>query len=181
MADQSKRTPPQEESVLDRLKSSFESLPPKGDPGRRKFHFSLWYFLMALLVLSLVHDYFIARQINTISYSQFKEHVREGKVDKLTLKPQQVTGILKSEAVDGRDQPFVAVRVEDPELVSELDERGIQYTGRYENKWLATILAWAETGRIAPHVGGAFSITEFREAMRAKWSSAFTGGCVLHP
>jgi cell division protease FtsH len=36
----------------------------------------------------------------------------------------------------------VAIRVDDPELVKLLDEKGIEYTGRYENKWIATLLAW---------------------------------------
>ncbi|MFP3870074.1 MAG: hypothetical protein ACLFVT_04225, partial [Syntrophobacteria bacterium] len=54
-----------DKNVLDRLKSSFDSIPPKGDPGRRKFHFSIWYFLLALFAFSLIHDYFLASQVNT--------------------------------------------------------------------------------------------------------------------
>jgi cell division protease FtsH len=97
---------------------------------------------MALLLLSLVHDYFIARQINTITYSEFKGHVQEGRVDELTLKPQQITGFIRGEGEDEGDQPFVAIRVDDPDLVTLLDEKGIEYTGRYESKWIATLLAW---------------------------------------
>jgi cell division protease FtsH len=97
---------------------------------------------MALLLLSLVHDYFIARQVNTITYSDFKGYVHEGRVDELTLKPQQITGFIKEGVEDEGKQPFVAIRVDDPELVKLLDEKGIEYTGRYESRWIATLLAW---------------------------------------
>jgi len=46
---------------------------------------------------------------------------------------------------------------------------------------LAQILAWAAEGKIAPYVSHTFPLAAFKEAMRAKWSGAVTGGCVLHP
>ena len=36
-------------------------------------------------------------------------------------------------------------------------------------------------GRLAPHAGAVYPLEEFAAAMRAKWSSRFVGGCVLHP
>jgi cell division protease FtsH len=141
MAEKPGRPPAQGGGIFDQLKSSFDRIPPRDDPGRKKFHFSLWYFLMALLALSLVHDYLIASRINTITYSQFKGYVHDGRVGELTLKPQQITGELR-EGDAGEPRPFVAVRVEDPELVALLDEKGIKYTGRHESRWIATLLAW---------------------------------------
>jgi NADPH:quinone reductase len=46
---------------------------------------------------------------------------------------------------------------------------------------LAKILEWAGAGRIRPHVSHVFPLTEFGEAMRAKWNGEVIGGCVLHP
>lgn len=46
---------------------------------------------------------------------------------------------------------------------------------------LSRILAWAEEGRIRPHVSHTFALGDFREAMRAKWGGAVIGGAVLHP
>ena len=46
---------------------------------------------------------------------------------------------------------------------------------------LERILAWAESGAIRPHVSHRFPLSEFKEAMRAKWSGQVIGGCVLHP
>jgi len=128
--------------MLDKLKSSFDSKPPKGDPSRRKFQFSIWYFLMALLVFSLIQDYIVARKTDVIPYSEFKGYVIEDKVKNLLLKQEEITGILTEDAKGRKDQRFVTVRVDDPELVKLLDAKKISYTGHYESKWLATLLSW---------------------------------------
>lgn len=123
--------PPEDKDVFQRLKSSLGGLPPKGDPGRRKFHFSFWYFLAALFLLTLVHDYLMARQVNTIAYSQFRQYVAEKKVKNLVLKSEKITGVITEDASGRKDQPFVTVRVDDPELVKLLEANQIQYTGHY--------------------------------------------------
>jgi NADPH2:quinone reductase len=48
-------------------------------------------------------------------------------------------------------------------------------------KRLQWLLEQVESGRIRPHVGPAFELDNYREAMRAKWQSQFVGGCVMHP
>ncbi|UCG14976.1 MAG: ATP-dependent zinc metalloprotease FtsH [Deltaproteobacteria bacterium] len=128
--------------MLDKLRSSLGSIPPKGDPNRKKFHFSIWYFIMALLLASLIHDYFTIRQVDRIPYSDFKRYVAEGKVKNLVLKPQEIAGTVTEDEKGRKDRPFVTVRVDDPELVKLLDDKKIDYTGRYESKWLATLLSW---------------------------------------
>jgi len=46
---------------------------------------------------------------------------------------------------------------------------------------LAQILAWAEAGKLRPHVSHSFALADFRAAMHAKWNGEVLGGCVLHP
>ncbi|MCG6917374.1 MAG: ATP-dependent zinc metalloprotease FtsH [Deltaproteobacteria bacterium] len=128
--------------MLDKLKSSFHGTPPNGDPSRRKFHFSFWYFLMALLIFSLIQDYIVARKTDVIPYSEFKHYVIEDKVKNLLLKQDEITGVLTEDSKARKDQPFVTVRVDDPELVKLLDTKKISYTGYYESKWLATLFSW---------------------------------------
>ena len=128
--------------MLDKLKSSFDGTPPKGDPSRRKFQFSFWYFLIALLIFSLIQDYIIARKTDVIPYSEFKHYVIEDKVKNLLLKQDEITGVLTEDSKGRKDQPFVTVRVDDPELVKLLDTKKISYTGYYESKWLATLFSW---------------------------------------
>ncbi|MCF8045610.1 MAG: AAA family ATPase, partial [Desulfarculaceae bacterium] len=37
---------------------------------------------------------------------------------------------------------FTTVRVNDPDLVADLDKRKLSYSGRYENKFLGSLLSW---------------------------------------
>ena len=127
------------ENVLDKMRPS---LPPKGDPNRRKFHFSIWYFLLAVLIFSFIHDYVAEQRVETIPYSEFKRYVKENRVKELTLRPEQITGTLLSDKDGREDRPFVTVRVEDPGLVKLLDEKGIAYTGRHASKWMVALLSW---------------------------------------
>ena len=46
---------------------------------------------------------------------------------------------------------------------------------------LAQVLAWAEAGKIRPYVSHRYPLSEFKEAMRAKWAGEVVGGCVLRP
>ncbi len=46
---------------------------------------------------------------------------------------------------------------------------------------LRQILAWAHDGAIKPYVSHRFALSDYAEAMKAKWNGAVIGGCVLHP
>lgn len=46
---------------------------------------------------------------------------------------------------------------------------------------LAALLGWAQEGKLNPYVQKVFPLADVKEAMKAKWSSRFVGGCVLHP
>ena len=142
MAKNRDNMPQEDESIFDKLTSSFGGMSPKGDPGRKKMHFSFWYFLLALLAFSLIQDYIVARQTDTIPYSQFKRYVVAEKVKNLVLTPQRVTGIITTDGQGRKNWPFVSVRVNDPGLVKLLDAHKIKYTGHYESKWLSTLIAW---------------------------------------
>jgi cell division protease FtsH len=76
--------------------------------------------------------------VETIPYSQFKQSVAQGGVAKLTIGPENISGTLRGSP----DQAFVTVRVNDPDLVKELDERKVSYSGRYENRFLSSLLSW---------------------------------------
>ncbi len=46
---------------------------------------------------------------------------------------------------------------------------------------LERLLAWVDSGALRPHVSHVFPLTEFQEAMRAKWRGDVIGGCVVRP
>jgi cell division protease FtsH len=132
-----------EENRIEKIRSFFglrngqknkNALPPKA-------HFSIWYFLIALLLITYLQQYLFSPKVETIPYSQFKQNLAEGTVGKLTIGPENITGTLKGKDKKP-DQRFVTIRVDDPSLVKELDERKIDYSGFYESKFLSTLLSW---------------------------------------
>ena len=46
---------------------------------------------------------------------------------------------------------------------------------------LSQILKWVAEGRIRPHISHRYPLSEFRQAMLARWKGDVLGGCVLHP
>ncbi len=129
------------DKFMNRLRgSSSDGGSGSSDPSQKKVHFSLWYFVIAMLLITWLQGYLAEPQREKIPYSDFKQWVRDGKVADLVLGPDRIRGETKDEK--GQTQHFVTTRVEDPELVQLLDQRGVRYTGYVENKWVALLLSW---------------------------------------
>jgi cell division protease FtsH len=133
---------------IEDLKDKFRSLFGPRDPQKKKdalppkTHFSIWYFLMAFLLFIYLQQYFLSRKkVETIPYGRFKQALAEGNVSKLTIGPENITGTLTGKEKKPGQQ-FTTIRVDDPGLVKELDEHKVDYSGRYESKFLSSILSW---------------------------------------
>ncbi len=116
---------------LENIKDKFRSLFNPQDPQKKKnalppkAHFSIWYFLIVFLLFTFVQQYFLSRKVETIPYSQFKQYLIDGTVTKLTIGPENISGTLKGkEKKPG--QEFNTIRVNDPDLVKDLDEHKSQ-------------------------------------------------------
>jgi cell division protease FtsH len=138
-----------EKEPMEILKDKFRSIfTPKDSQKKKnalppKAHFSIWYFLMAFLLFSYLQQYFLSAKVETIPYSQFKQYVAEGTLSKLTIGPENIRGTLKGKGKKpGQDQEFTTVRVNDPDLVKDLDDHKVSYSGHYESKFLSSILSW---------------------------------------
>ncbi len=131
------------EDLKDRFRSFFGPRDPqkKKDALPPKTHFSIWYFLIAFLLFTYLQQYYFSRKVETIPYGQFKQALVEGNVGKLTIGPENITGTLTGKEKK-TGQQFTTIRVDDPSLVKELDEHKIDYSGRYESKFLSSILSW---------------------------------------
>jgi cell division protease FtsH len=131
------------EVLKDKLRSFFGPRDPqkKKDALPPKAHFSIWYFLMAFLLFTYLQQYYLSRKVETIPYGQFKQALAEGNVSKLTIGPENITGTLTGKEKKPGQQ-FTTIRVDDPSLVKELDEHKVDYSGRYESKFLSSILSW---------------------------------------
>ncbi|MBP1722336.1 MAG: ftsH 1, partial [Deltaproteobacteria bacterium] len=141
MAEDDEKNP--NELFKKKIKSFFSPPDPQKKKGALppKAHFSIWYFLIIFLLISVVQNYFLAPRVENIPYSKFKQALVEGQVNNLVIGPDKINGKLKGKGDQG-EQDFVTIRVEDPNLIKELDERKVSYSGLYESKLLANILSW---------------------------------------
>ena len=121
---------------------------------------SIGYFFVALLLLFLLQTYLASPQIETINYSQFKALAKKGLVANLVVGEKTIHGEIKPEGIkealpaerlkalgdavkDGKKAiPFITVRVDDSELVPDLEKAGVAFKGEVVNDWLPTVLSW---------------------------------------
>ncbi len=119
--------------------------------------FSIWYFVAAFLVLLAIENFLMGAITENLTYNEFKALLRAGKITEVTLTDRMITGRMKQEGLEGLlpkekiaeiqrfgtgEQRFVAIRVEDPGLVKELEEAKIKFAGRLESTWFTTLLSW---------------------------------------
>ncbi len=110
------------------------------DPKQRQF--SVWYIFLALWAL-LLFQLFVTPIFNPIKmpYSEFKAAVRAGEVESVSLSSTMIHGQLK--AKEGEEHKlFDTVRVEDPDLIRELEQQNVEVTGVIESTFLRDLLSW---------------------------------------
>ncbi len=116
-------------------RSGDRKLTPRSGPGS-----AVWYVLALFLLLALGQAFYFSMQAGKeISYSDFKQRVRDGSVQEVVVAEDRVRGTLKG---DSKPKLFVAVRIEDPKLLEDLERAGVKFTGEAPNKWLAEIIGW---------------------------------------
>lgn len=113
----------------------------KKEPLKKQLNFPIWYILIAAFILMSLSSYLFNPVVGNISYSEFKRLVRDGRIESCQITSSLIKGTLKGEGLEFEKQKtFVAARVDDPELVKELEAQGIKYSGNYENTWLQQFL-----------------------------------------
>jgi cell division protease FtsH len=132
----------------DIFKEKLSNLFGSGDPQQKKrsslppkAHFSIWYFVIVFLLITLVQNYFLAPKVETLTYSAFKQYAAEKQLGKITIGPQTITGVIKGK--EGlKEREFMTVRVDDPNLVKDLEDSKIDYSGVYQSAFLNNLLSW---------------------------------------
>ncbi|MGH7232001.1 MAG: ATP-dependent zinc metalloprotease FtsH [Nitrospiraceae bacterium] len=123
------------------------------DPKQRQF--SIWYVFIALWALMLF-QVFVTPYFNPteIPYSEFKAAVAAGNVEEVSISSTIIHGRMKAEAKpDGQEakepppatqegQIFNTVRVEDPDLIRQMDEHHVKVTGVIESTFFRDLLSW---------------------------------------
>jgi len=129
--------------------------PPVFDPlDKGKFRFSIWYLLGVLVVLFLVNHFLSAPAGEMIEYSVFKEKIRSGEIKRvemgetlyrgLTVSRRELEALQQGEGGGGSSKEYRTSKVDDPELVGLMDERGVEYYSVPTNRspFLGMLLSW---------------------------------------
>jgi cell division protease FtsH len=111
------------------------------EPNSRKQAWTVWYIIAAFLGVLIVQQLWsVARDVDTVSYSEFEALVADKKISDVVVSPDRIEGTLKTPIPDGAKK-VVAVRV-DPAIADKLADEGIKVTGAPPAGMLATILSW---------------------------------------
>jgi len=111
----------------------------------KKFQFSLSYLFIALAIFILLQNW-LSPEINNVSYSQFKTHVAEKKINSVVISSTLLKGYEKVES--DKKEPmfpkalFVTPRVDDKNLVEFLEKYNVDIIAANENTFLRTLLSW---------------------------------------
>ncbi len=112
-------------------------------PMNKKISFSIWYVFLAIWAVILVHDFIHAPQkVEEIPYSEFRTLVAAGSVDEVTITHQSVAGKLKAEEGTKGQKSFATIRVEDSDLVNELNAYHVKFTGVIETTFVRDLISW---------------------------------------
>ena len=136
-------------------KGSGPNLPPS-------YRLPVWNILLMLILLWIWQDAITNYTVRTLPYSEFKEHVRKGEVIEATVSPDRIQGKIelktprtnvtasvvtnKPTRLDPDNDPntflFRTTPVDDPELVKELEQAGVKFTGLRPTFLSQFIFAW---------------------------------------
>jgi len=124
----------------------------------KRVHFSIWYVLLAFLIMFAIQTFMVSTQIEEFAYSDFKRLINEDRIVECYISKDKVTGLMtknertrvsslnlqdENKAWMKQVKSFETIRVEDPDLFKNLNERGIKVTGKSsEPGILGIILQW---------------------------------------
>ncbi len=127
---------------------------------QKQQQFSIGYFILAFIILLMIQNYFATPHTQTITYSQFKDLVQKRLIENVSIGEKILNGTVKGEGVkqifppedlknvppdvlEGKkSHPFNTIRVEDPNLIDELQSARIPFKGEITSNWMSTILSW---------------------------------------
>jgi cell division protease FtsH len=114
--------------------------PGAGGKDGKTRNFTFLYFVIAFVAIIIINSYVTNSEIKTVPYSDFKQDLGKGKISDVTVNTDTVQGTLVQD--DGKSVKFMAARVDDPDLVKDLQKNNVKFTGQYENKLLKGLISW---------------------------------------
>lgn len=111
----------------------------KDNKDKKTKSFTVLYLAVAFLAVVVIQSYFSGSETKTIPYSEFRQELSKGKISDVTVTTDTIHGTLIE---DGKGTKFVTARVDDRDLLPELQKNGVRFSGQNENKVIRTIISW---------------------------------------
>ena len=112
-------------------------------PVNKKISFSVLCVFLTIGAVLFVHNFITPMQtLEELPYSEFKTLLAAGNVAEITVTRQSLLGKLKPEEGSKELKLFTTVRVEDPDLVKDLNVRNVKFTGMIESTFLRDMIWW---------------------------------------
>lgn len=103
----------------------------------------LWPLLLSLALLSFGSSLFSSKfQGSPISYTELKQAIEAGQIERVTVTPTTVSGEMKPNPGEEKPKRFHAVRIDDDDLLRDLREHGVEATGAVESSGFREALGW---------------------------------------
>jgi len=96
-----------------------------------------FWFVILLLILYFNYVNSLKPKTENITYSQFKELLKDDRIVNLTLTEEYLKGTYRTE--DGNVKNFKTNFLNDPNLIKELEEHGVNFTGKPSSKFLSAL------------------------------------------
>jgi cell division protease FtsH len=106
----------------------------------KKTQFSIFYVVVGLLVILGLQWFMGGGAAADVPYSDFKGALASGKVREVVISPSDIQGIMSGP--NGQSLAFHTLRVDDPDLVKQLADKGVKYTGKTQGSFLGNIVSW---------------------------------------
>lgn len=122
---------------------------------KKKAHFSIWYFIAVIFILLAVQNFFIQEPVESIPYNEFKKLLAAHQVSDIIISADAIRGKLDTKGIGhlvSKDTAkrlekkgtvrFTTPRLDDPDLIRQLTQAGVKFSGQAENKILNFLIIW---------------------------------------
>lgn len=107
----------------------------------KKTHINIAYAVAAFIAILLFQGWLAARQqVETVSFSEFEQLLKDGKIDAVNVHGNFLDGKLKKPLPDGR-QLYSTVLVA-PEIFDMLEKYKVKVTGVVQSHFISDLLSW---------------------------------------
>ncbi len=95
------------------------------------------YLLGTIMMIVLLSTLVPGTRVQSLSYTEFKHKVQANEVADVVINDVRIRGTFRKD-----DQPFDAIRIDDPSLVGELERHGVNVKGELATDWWSTLGIW---------------------------------------